>query len=176
MASQTGSPGRLLNARRRESRHRAAPGHYALTWNTFKARQVLWMHTIGVSLVTTDPHGRVLLIRTIKAGWELPGGRVEPGEELLEAARREALEESRCSVEVGRLTGLYFGVNAATLLLVFRAVSSTVDPHPDPHDEDPIDACWFPVDAALQMVTHVGEHQRLADALADRPEVAYRAL
>jgi hypothetical protein len=27
---------------------------------------------------------------------------------------------------VGRLTGLYFGVDAATLLLVFRATSSTL--------------------------------------------------
>ena len=73
------------------------------------------MHTIGVCLVTTNPDARVLLIRTTKAGWELPGGRVEPGEDLLEAARREAVEESGCSVEVGRLTGLYFGVDAATL-------------------------------------------------------------
>ena len=133
------------------------------------------MHTIGVCLVTTDPDGRVLLIRTTRAGWELPGGRVEPGEDLLQAARREALEESGCRVEVGRLTGLYFGVDAATLLLVFRATSSTVDPHPDPNDEDAVDAGWFPADTALQLVTHVGEHQRLADALADRPEVAYRA-
>ena len=87
---------------------------------------------------------------------------------------REALEESGCSVKVGRLTGLYFGVDTATLLLVFRATSSTVDPHPDPNDEDAVDAGWFPAATALQMVTHVGEHQRLADALADRPEVAYR--
>ena len=133
------------------------------------------MHTIGVCLVTTDADGRVLLIRTTKAGWELPGGRVESGEDLLEAARREALEESGCSVTVGRLTGVYFGVDAATLLLVFRATSNTVDPHPDPNDEDAVDAGWFPAATALQMVTHVGEHQRLADALADRPEVTYRA-
>jgi 8-oxo-dGTP diphosphatase len=133
------------------------------------------MHTIGVCLVTKNQDGRVLLIRTTKAGWELPGGRVEPGEDLLEAARREALEESGCSVVVERLTGLYFGVDAATLLLVFRATSSTVDPHPDPSDEDAVDAGWFASDTALQMVTHAGEHQRLADALADQSEVVYRA-
>jgi 8-oxo-dGTP pyrophosphatase MutT (NUDIX family) len=98
----------------------------------------------------SDADGRVLLIRTTKAGWELPGGRVESGEDLLEAARREALEESGCSVKVGRLTGLYFGVDVATLLLVFRATSSTVDPHPDPNDEDAVDAGWFPAATALQ--------------------------
>ncbi len=96
------------------------------------------MHTIGVCLVTTHLDGRVLLIRTTSAGWELRGGRVEPGEDLLEAARREALEESGCSVEVGRLTGLYFGVDAAMLLVVFRATSSTADPHPTPAMTTPL--------------------------------------
>lgn len=133
------------------------------------------MHTIGVCLVTRDPNGRVLLIRTTKVGWELPGGRVEPGEDLLEAARREALEESGCEVEVGCLSGLYFSVAESTLLLVFRATSSTLDPHPDPNDEDAVDAGWFPADTALRMITHPGERERLADALADRPEVSYRA-
>jgi 8-oxo-dGTP pyrophosphatase MutT (NUDIX family) len=132
------------------------------------------VHTIGVGLVTTDPQGRVLLIRTTKAGWELPGGRVERGEDLLEAARREALEESGCTVEVGCLTGLYMGVDSAMLLLVFRATSTTTDPHPDPDDEDALQAGWFSADDALQMVTHTGEHQRLADALANLPEVVYR--
>ena len=134
------------------------------------------MHTIGVCLVTTDPQGRILLIRTTKAGWELPGGRVELGEDLLDAARREALEESGCRVEVGRLTGVYMSVDAATLLLVFRATSTTIQPNPDPDDEDALEAGWFPAEDALHVVTHIGEHTRLADALADRHEVVYRAV
>jgi len=118
-------------------------------------------------LLVTEPRGRVLLVRTTRAGWELPGGRVEPGEGLIETGRREALEESGCTVEVGRLTGL--DVDAAMLLLVYRATSDTVEPRPDPDDEDALEAGWFTVDDALQMVTHIGEHQRLSDALADRP-------
>ena len=134
------------------------------------------MHTIGVCLVTTDPQGRVLLIRTTKAGWELPGGRVELGEDLLDAARREALEESGCRVEVGRLTGVYMSMDATTPLLVFRATSTTIQPNPDPDDEDALEAGWFPADDALRMVTHIGEHARLADALADRQDVVYRTV
>lgn len=133
------------------------------------------MHTLGVCLVVTEPRGRLLLIRTTKAGWELPGGRVEPGEDLIEAGRREALEECGCAVEVGRLTGVYMDVDAALLLLVFRATSDTAEPQPDRDDEDALEAGWFTADDALQMVTHIGEHQRLVDALADRPEVVYHA-
>jgi 8-oxo-dGTP pyrophosphatase MutT (NUDIX family) len=88
------------------------------------------VHILGICLVVTEPRGRVLLLRTTKAGWELPGGRVEPGEDLIEAGRREALEESGCAVEVGRLTGLYMNVDAAMLLLVFRATSETTEPQP----------------------------------------------
>jgi 8-oxo-dGTP diphosphatase len=134
------------------------------------------VHTVGVCLVTIDPQGRVLLVRTTKAGWELPGGRVEPGEDLLDGARREALEETGCNVDVGRLTGLYMSVDSALLLVVFRATSTTAEPHADPDDEDALEAGWFPAHDALRMVTHVGENQRLADALADQTEVVYRAV
>ena len=68
------------------------------------------------------------------------------------------------------------GVDTGMLLLVFRATSTNVEPQPDPDDEDALEAGWFPADDALQMVTHSGEHQRLADALADRPQVVYRAI
>jgi len=60
-------------------------------------------------------------------------------------------------------------------LLVYRATSTTALPQPDPADEDALEAGWFPAGDALRMGTHAGEHQRLADALADRAEVAYRA-
>ena len=65
-------------------------------------------------------------------------------------------------------------VDAAMVLVVFRATSTTAEPRPDPDDEDALDAAWFAAEDALRMVTHAGERQRLADALADRPDVVYR--
>lgn len=46
---------------------------------------------------------QVLLCRNDRDEWELPGGRAEPGESDHDAIRREVLEETGQTVEVGEL-------------------------------------------------------------------------
>lgn len=61
---------------------------------------------VGVGAVIVD-HGRVLLVRRARAPllgrWSLPGGVVELGETLREAAEREALEETGSVVRAGKV-------------------------------------------------------------------------
>jgi ADP-ribose pyrophosphatase YjhB (NUDIX family) len=86
------------------------------------------VHTVGVCGVVFDGQGRVLLVRTEEAGWELPGGRVEAGEGLLEALAREVREESGCSLDtVGRLFGVYMAVEASTVLFALSRLSWGAD-------------------------------------------------
>lgn len=55
-----------------------------------------------------DVTGRLLLVRRCDTGdWELPGGRVDPGESASDAAVRETTEESGITVAVTGLVGIY---------------------------------------------------------------------
>ncbi len=66
---------------------------------------------VGAGLLIRDPAGRVLIVKpTYKAGWEVPGGLVEPGESPREAARREALEELGSEIGVGDLLCVHYSV------------------------------------------------------------------
>jgi 8-oxo-dGTP pyrophosphatase MutT (NUDIX family) len=135
------------------------------------------VHTVGVCGVVFNASGQVLLVRTAKAGWELPGGRVETGEDLLQALQREVLEETGYMLGGGSvLRGIYCHTNHDTVLLVFRASAGQSGP-PETRaspDEDVLETAWFAPHKATRRVTHASEHDRLVDALADTDQVAYR--
>ena len=64
------------------------------------------MWTGGVRVIVTDEKDRLLLVCQHHEGkdiWMLPGGAIEAGENAMEAARREVLEETGLKVKVGEL-------------------------------------------------------------------------
>jgi ADP-ribose pyrophosphatase YjhB (NUDIX family) len=62
----------------------------------------------AVSVVVPDAQGRLLMIRrTDNSYWSIPGGGVEPGESVREAAIREVAEETGLACDVTGLVGVY---------------------------------------------------------------------
>ncbi len=79
--------------------------------------------------------GRVLLTRRAiepaRGLWTFPGGYVNWGEDVREAARRETLEEVRLPVRLDGLLGLYSHDGSPVVVVVFLAsVPDGVDPVP----------------------------------------------
>jgi len=66
--------------------------------------------TVAVSALVRNSKGEVLLIRRAvepcSGKWALPGGKVEFGERLCDAIRRELAEELGLEVELGEVIGI----------------------------------------------------------------------
>ena len=72
-------------------------------------------------------HGRIILLRrAFDPGadlWTFPGGFVDLGESVEDAARREAREELEIDIELDGLVGVYSRADERVVLVVFSAVA-----------------------------------------------------
>jgi 8-oxo-dGTP diphosphatase len=97
----------------------------------------------------------VLLIKRGRAPrlgeWSIPGGKIEAGESLHAAARRELFEETGVTAEIGSLIEVYEillpGVHY--ILIDYAARWLSGDPRPG---DDADEACFLPLDEALSRV------------------------
>lgn len=64
-------------------------------------------HTISAGVIAFNSDGKILLVESPKRGWEMPGGIVEVGESIKEAAIREVKEESGYDVRITKFCGIY---------------------------------------------------------------------
>jgi ADP-ribose pyrophosphatase YjhB (NUDIX family) len=87
--------------------------------------RALWSPEPVAAAIPRDEDGRIwLLRRTLHEGagrWTFPGGYVELGESVEDAARRETREEMEIDIELGSLVGVYSRGAERTVLVVFDA-------------------------------------------------------
>ena len=130
--------------------------------------------TLGVRGVVLDAEGRVFLIHhTYVTGWQLPGGGVEAGETVLDALKRELMEEGRIEVVAEPvLHGLFFNshVSRRDHVAVYIVREFRQDRMPEPNHE--ISACGFFAVDALPAGTTEGTRRRIAEVLQNETIIA----
>ncbi len=113
--------------------------------------------------------GEVLLVaqrerpQELAGLWELPGGKVAPGETDAAGLARELLEELGVEVEVGERLGDDVALNGAMTLRAYRVTQTGGALHPNDHRAlrwvtvDELEGLpWVPADRAwLGVLTHV---------------------
>lgn len=122
---------------------------------------------VVVGAVLRDARGRVLAARRERpAGWELPGGKVEPGETEPAALVRELREELDVTVEIGDRIGPDVPIGPDLLLRAWTAVLTAGEPTALEHAElrwlaeDELDSvAWLPADRPV--VSVLSENHRV---------------
>jgi len=145
-------------------------------------------HLVAATAIVVGPSGRVLMHRRSDNGlWGLPGGAVEAGESVGEAAEREVLEETGVTVRALRFAGVDSGrermqvvsypdghvVSYVSVTVECEAVSGAAAVSPDGGETEAVG--WFAVSlngeggvAGVPGVMVPPHEIRLADWLAWR--------
>ena len=125
--------------------------------------------SLGVSVVILQGESVLLILREDFRVWGLPGGQVEAGESVAEAAIREAREETGLEVGLDRIVGIYYNPLGHQVLFLAHVCSGEARPD----GCETLNAKWFAVnDLPGQLI---GWHRLyIQDALDHSPSVVRR--
>jgi len=109
------------------------------------------LHSVVVGCLVRNASDAVLLIRHHKRGWEIPQGRVEKGENLIDALHREVREEAGVEIEPGPL-GAVWSMIAESPAIIFTFLGRYKSGELAASG-DSAEAGWFSVTEAVEKVT-----------------------
>lgn len=121
-------------------------------------------HVIVVSCLVRNRDNSILCVKHRKRGWEIPQGRVEQGEALLDALHREVMEESGVTIDGPRLAAVWSKLSEPQAV-IHGFVAEHVDGQPTPSEETP-EVAWLSEAEAKARVEHPVNRDRLHDLLA----------
>ena len=125
-------------------------------------------HIIAAAGVVLNEQGEILLVNTPRHGWVFPGGIVEVGENVIDGVKREVMEETGVSIEVGELfcvssnTEKYPGYNGVKevptkLMLDFICRAKGGTPRPS---EENTESAYFPVEQVMDLIGYEAIRER----------------
>jgi len=122
-------------------------------------------HIVSAAAIVINDKNELLLIKGPRRGWEMPGGQVEEGESLSQAAIRETKEESGIDIEIMRFCGIFqnIGNSICNTLFLAKPIGGELI-----RTSESLDSGFFPIEEALNKVEWKNFRERIELCL--RPE------
>lgn len=127
-------------------------------------------HIVSAAAIVLNEKGEILLIKGPRRGWEMPGGQVEEGESLKQAAIRETKEESGIEIEVLKFCGVFQNVSESICNTLFLAKPIGGSPT---LSAESLEVGFFPLETALKMVTWKNFSKRIEHCLNEKEQPFY---
>ena len=121
---------------------------------------VMPTHIIAGAGIVLNEKDEILMVKSHNAGWVFPGGQVEVGENVIDAVKREVMEETGVDIEVGEVfciasnTGKhqgYNGVKEVPTKIMLDFICKAKGGIPRPSDENS-ESAYFPKDKVLDLI------------------------
>lgn len=121
---------------------------------------VMPTHIIAGAGIVTNERDEVLMVKTYNAGWVFPGGQVEVGENVIDAVKREIMEESGIDIEVGEVFCIssntrkhpgYNGVKEVPTKIMLDFICKAKGGDPRPSDENS-ESAYVPKEKVLELI------------------------
>ena len=123
--------------------------------------RVLPTHIIAAAGIVINEKDEVLMVKANHGGWVFPGGQVEVGENVIDAVKREVMEETGVEIEVGEVFCIssntckypgYNGVKEVPTKIMLDFLCRAKGGIPRPSDEN-AESAFFSRDKARELIT-----------------------
>ncbi len=123
--------------------------------------RVLPTHIIAAAGIVINEKDEVLMVKANHGGWVFPGGQVEVGENVIDAVKREVMEETGIEIEVGEVFCIssntckypgYNGVKEVPTKIMLDFLCRAKGGIPRPSDEN-VESAFFSRDKARELIT-----------------------
>ena len=124
----------------------------------FKIKRSVVRHAGSAVMMAVDDRRRILLVRQYRLPaaryiWELPAGRLDPGEKPLQAAKRELIEETGYRAKRWTKLASFFVSPGyvAERMTIYLAEDLTAGVA-TPMEDERIESRWFPAQEVARMI------------------------
>jgi ADP-ribose pyrophosphatase len=124
----------------------------------FEIHRAIVRHPGSAVMITVDENGRILLVKQFRLPaedylWELPAGRLDPGESAIDAAKRELREETGYSAtEWTQLASFWASPGYVSERMTVFLARNLTEGKPETMEDERIEIRWFDKQDVANMI------------------------